>query len=364
MLRFLRWLTLLLSLLVVLILWQHSQLAILALTRIDPVPETRAMMSEGRYAEAADYLEFFLEYDYVRNDPIALELYDEITGIRGSLTYRAEKVTEGILQGTSDETLGQVTGVVTDLLVIGGIRDLVVQGGHWVRGDSVDQVIVALSTIGLVATASQLASTVATVGTAGTAAPTVVVSSVVKSSVTTLKQEHCFGHLPGWLSETLISSAKTVRQTGNIDAVAELLDNVRRLAAVRGGLDVLSRTRNAESLSRLAQVSETFGDATRTLFRVGGETFVRSAQSAQHAEGVRLAATYGVEGLRLLDRVGPTRFMKYSARSTKILYRNDVVQRIARLLVKLPDGLLYGILILTTLVLLPWRSGWRRLLSG
>ncbi len=355
MLRVLRWLALCLSVLVVLILWQHSQLAILALTRIDPVPETRAMMSEGRYAEAADYLEFFLDYDYVRNDPTALELNDEITGIRGSLIYQAEKVTEGILQGTSDETLGQVTGVVTDLLVIGDIRDLVVQGGYWVRGDSVDQVIVALSTIGLVATASSLASTVATIGTGGTAAPTAVVSSMLKSSVTTLKQAHRFGHLPGWLSETLISSAKTVRQTGNIDAVAELLDNVRRLAAVRGGLDLLSRTRDAESLSRLAQVSETFGHATRTLFRLGRETFVRSARSAQHAEGVRLAATYGVEGLRLLDRVGPTRFVKYSARSTKIVYRGDVVQKVARLLVKLPDGLLYGILILTSLLWLPWR---------
>ncbi len=358
MLRFLRWLALVLSVLVVLILWQHSQLAILALTRIDPVPETRAMMSEGRYAEAADYLEFFLNYDYVRSDPTALELNDDIAAIRGSLSYQAEKVTEGILQGTSDESLGQVTGVVTDLLVIGDIRDLVVQGGYWVRGDSVDQVIVALSTIGLVATASQLASSVATVGTAGTAAPTVVVTSMVKSSVTTLKQAHRFGHLPGWLSETLISSAKTVRQTGNIDAVAELLENVRRLAAVRGGLGFLSRTRNAESLSRLAQVSDTFGDATRTLFRVGGDTFLvsaRRARSAQNAEGVRLAATYGVEGLRLLDRVGPTRFVKYSARGTKIVYRNDVVQRIARLLVKLPDGLLYGILILTSLLWLPWR---------
>ncbi|RKT44691.1 hypothetical protein [Thiocapsa rosea] len=363
MLRFLRWFALFLGVLVVLILWQHSQLAILALTRIDPVPETRAMMSEDRYAEAADNLAFFLDYDYVRNDPTALELNDDIAAIRGSLIYQAKKVTEGFLQGTSDETLGQVTGVVTDLLVIGDIRDLVVQGGYWVRGDSVDQVIVALSTIGLVATASQLASSFATVGSAGTAAPTVVGSSMVKSSITTLKQAHRFGHLPGWLSETLISSAKTVRQTGNIDAVVELMDNVRRLAAVRGGLELLSRTRGAESLSRLAQISETFGNATRTLFRLGGDTFVRSAQRAQHAEGVRLAATYGVEGLRQLDHVGPTRFVKYSARSAKILYRGDVVQRIARLLIKLPDGLLYGVLILTSFLWLPWRWMWRRMLT-
>ncbi|MFB1489352.1 MULTISPECIES: hypothetical protein [unclassified Thiocapsa] len=358
MITSLRWLSLLLSLLIGLILWQHAQLSLLALIRIDPVPETKALMTEGRYAEAAEYLEFFLDYEYVRNNPDAIALNTDITAIRSTLAYSAEKVKEGLLEGTSDETLGQVTGIVSDLLVIGDIRDLMIQSGHWVRGDSVDEVIVALSTIGLVATASSLASTVATVGTGGTAAPTVVASSMLKSSVTTLKQAHRLGQLPSWLRETLISSAKTVRQTGSIESVAQILENVRRLTAIRGGLSLLSGTRNAESLHRFAQVSETFGDATRTLFRLGGETFLisaRRAPSAQSAEGVRLATTYGPKGLRLLDRVGPTRFVKYSSRGTKIAHKGEVVQKIARLLIHLPRGLLYGILILTSLLWLPWR---------
>ncbi|EGV16447.1 hypothetical protein [Thiocapsa marina] len=367
MLRFLRWFTLLLSMLVVLVIWQHSQLALLALTRIDPVPETKALMMDGRFAEAAEYLEFFLNYEYVLSDPTALALNEEIATTRASLAYQAEKVTEGLLEGTSDESLGQISGVVSDLLVIGDIRDLVLQGGHWVWGDSVDQVIVALSTIGLFATAGQVASTVATVGTAGAAAPSVVVSSMIKSSVTMLKQACRVGHLPAWLSESLISGAKTVRKTGSIDSVAEILENVRRLATVRGGLSLLSGTRNAESLFRLAQAGETFGGATRTLFRLGGETFLvsaRRAPSAQSAETVRLAATYGPNGLRLLDRVGPARFVKYSARGTKIAYKGEVVQKVARLLVHLPHSVLYGMLILAVTLWLPWRRMLRRSLTG
>lgn len=38
------------------VLWQQAQLSVLALSRIDPLPETRMMIAEERYAEAADYL--------------------------------------------------------------------------------------------------------------------------------------------------------------------------------------------------------------------------------------------------------------------------------------------------------------------
>ena len=41
----------------------------MALVRIDPVPETRTLVAEERYADAADYLGFFMDYDYVQQDP-------------------------------------------------------------------------------------------------------------------------------------------------------------------------------------------------------------------------------------------------------------------------------------------------------
>jgi hypothetical protein len=44
------------------VLWQRSQLAALALNRIDPVPETRELVAQERDAEAAGYLTFFMDY--------------------------------------------------------------------------------------------------------------------------------------------------------------------------------------------------------------------------------------------------------------------------------------------------------------
>ncbi len=40
------------------VLWQQAQLSVLALSRINPVPEIESLIAEKRYAEAADYLGF------------------------------------------------------------------------------------------------------------------------------------------------------------------------------------------------------------------------------------------------------------------------------------------------------------------
>lgn len=89
------------------VLWQQAQLSVLALSRIDPVPEARAMVAEERYADAGDYLAFFLDYDYVRENPAAQALHAEIEEVRNSVAYQASKLGEGLLAGTSDETIGK-----------------------------------------------------------------------------------------------------------------------------------------------------------------------------------------------------------------------------------------------------------------
>ncbi|NEX23477.1 hypothetical protein G3480_24845 [Thiorhodococcus mannitoliphagus] len=43
-------------------------------------------------------------------------------------------------------------------MFIGDLRDLTKQGLHWARGEETDEVIAALATIGVVASAAQLAS--------------------------------------------------------------------------------------------------------------------------------------------------------------------------------------------------------------
>ncbi len=74
------------------VLWQQAQLAALALVHINPIPETRALVAEQRYAEAGDYLNFFMAYAYVSQDPEAVALQAEIQGVRDSVGYQAQKL--------------------------------------------------------------------------------------------------------------------------------------------------------------------------------------------------------------------------------------------------------------------------------
>ncbi|WP_242482356.1 hypothetical protein [Thiocystis violacea] len=340
------------------VLWQRTQLSALALSRIDPVPETRQLVEQERYAEAADYLGFFMEYPYVQSDPRAQALQQEIEAVRGSLGYQASKLAEGLLGGTSDETLGQATSVATDFFVIGDLRDLTKQGINWASGEETDEVVVALATIGVAASAAQLASGAATVGTVGAAAPSVAATTALKGGATILKAARKLGKLPPWLGKTLVKSAKSVKQTRSLDSVTELFGSVYTLAKTRGGMTLLSKTHDAASLKRMAAFAETFGQHSATLYRIGGDSVLQTARRTGELgqDAIKLAATYGQQGLRALDRMGAVTFVKVSARASKIAYKGDLIRLIARWLMQVPTWALYAIVGLGIAVWVPWRG--------
>jgi hypothetical protein len=335
---------------------QEFQLA--ALSRVDPLPQARALVEEERYAEAADYLRFFMQYDYVSDNPESVALFKSINAKRDSWLYQASKLVEGVLEGTSDETVGQAAGIATDFLVIGDIRDLTAQGINWSTGEKVDPVVTALSTLGLLATGAQIASGGATVATGGAAAPTIVGTTAAKSGVVILKAARKLGKLPPWLGKTLVRAARTVSSTKSFASLSDTFTDVSKLARTRGGFHLLSESTDAVSLRRMATLAEQFGDDTATLYRLGGETAVKAAQRTGELgkDSIKLAATYGQYGLRMLDRYGATAFLKFSSRGAKIAYKGDFVRLVARLLLHMPRWTLFLLLALGVGVWAPWRN--------
>jgi hypothetical protein len=338
------------------ILWQQQQLAALALVQVNPLPETRALVAEQRYAEAGDYLDFFMAYEYVNQDPEALALQAEIQAVRDSVGYQAQKLADGLWLGTSDEVVGQAAGVITDLFVIGDLRDIAQQGSHWYQDEEVDEVLTALATLGVAASTAQVLSTVATVGTGGAAAPTVAGSTAAKGGVVVLKAARKAGKLPAWLIKAILASADTVKQTHKLDGVSALFTDVYRVAKVRGGINLLDKTADVASLKRLAKVADTFGDQTAILYRLGGQAFLTTAQQASTlgVATIKTAATFGPDGLRLLDKIGAINFVKYTARGSKMLYKGDILNLVARLLTALPLWVLYLLVGCGAFVWVPW----------
>ena len=349
---------LLLAILAAGILWHQTQLTVLALAQINPVPETQRLVSEERYAEAASYLDFFLAYDYVQDNPEAKKLEADIAAIRRDPLYQAQKFADGVIDGTSDELVGQVAGVTTDFFVIGDLRDLAQQGTHWLRGEEVDEILAALAAIGVAASTAQVVSTVATAGSGGAAAPAVGASTAVKGGTIILKIARKLGKLPTWLTKWIPEAADTVKKTKKLDTVSDLFGDIYTLAKVKGGINLLEKTTDAASLKRVARVADTFGDQTVTLYRLGGDTFLDVAQKAKDlgTDTIKLAATYGQEGLRVLDKVGAINFVKYTARGSKMAYKGDVFQILARLLALLPQWLLAMLVAVGAWVWLPWQT--------
>jgi hypothetical protein len=339
------------------VLVAEQGLRIAALSRVDPLPQVRAFVEEERYAEAADYLGFFMQYDYVSGNQDAVALFESINEKRDSWLYQANKLVEGVLTGTSDETVGRAVGIATDFLVIGDIRDIATQGINWSTGEKVDPVVTALSTLGLVATGAQIVGGSATVATAGVAAPTVVGATAAKSGVVILKVARKLGKLPPWLGKTLVKASKTVTSTKSFASLTDTFTDVSKLARTRGGFHLLSESTDALSLRRMATFAEQFGDDTATLYRLGGEAAVKAAQRTGELgkDAIKVAATYGQDGLRMLDKYGATTFLKLSSRGTKIAYRGSVFNLATKMLLSVPRWTRFILLFLGIAIWIPWK---------
>ena len=79
------------------VLIAEQELQFAALSRVQPLPQARALVGEERYAEAADYLRFFMQYDYVSENSESVALFKSINAKRDSWLYQASKLVEGVL---------------------------------------------------------------------------------------------------------------------------------------------------------------------------------------------------------------------------------------------------------------------------
>lgn len=70
----------------------------------------------------------------------------------------------------------------------------------------------------------------------------------------------------------------------------------------------------------MTKFTDTFGQHSPALYRIGGDAVLRAAERAANlgVDTIKLAATYGRDGWRVLDKLGAVRFAKFSARAAKI----------------------------------------------
>ncbi len=292
------------------------------LKKIDPLPEAMKLVEQKKYAQASEYLKFFIDQDKESLNPKVKELYDALEFKRNTMGYQSKKALEGVLTGRSDEVIGKVSAGVSDFFLFGDIRDLTIEGYHYVKGESVDKVLVALSTIGVVATAATLFS-------AGSSAP-------VKGGVSALKFIKKSGKMPLWMQKFIIRSSKRIKSSGDIKPIKGLFEDIYTVTKNSGlttTAKLLEKSPNLKSFHNSLGFAKTFGKQSGVLLRVLGDDapiYYRLLKDKSGKKAFLKAAAYGKKGIARLAKLGEKGFLKSlkpvvkSSRLTKIFSKNVV----------------------------------------
>ena len=332
------------------LLYQKHTYAYQTLVHIDPLPHTKALIAKEKYADADEYLGYFMTFDYVADSKEAQKLFHTIQEKRGSLRYKSNKILEGIRTGSSDEIYGQASAIGSDFFLIGDLRDLYIQGKHYLKHEKVDNVILALSSIGIVASAGTLISFGA--------------SSPAKGSISLLKLAKRTKRIPLWLEKYLIRQAKQLKKTKNIKALKPLFKNVDTLykkVGLKNTLQLLSKTKDMHGLKSLSKLSTRYGKESTMLLKLSKGRLLKQSKYFKKFDKstIRLASSYGDNGYKTLLKSGEKNFLKSVKRIkayAKVGYKGQAWKLFIWLLAHISDAMLIAIMGISTLLLLPLKK--------
>lgn len=260
----------------------------LARLRLDPVatPERVAGEIDAALAAQDDSLaQSFLELADARGIPVDATRRTQVAAFQQAAPLRtARAFAEGALTGQADSGIGLAGAFAADLTGLGDLRDLAREGGHLVRDEPYDSVLLGLASVGLAATAATYAGGL---------------GAVARGGATLLKTAHRSGRLSRPLAASLgrlaresvdpaamqsmavaagrfdLAAARTAARNGiRTGAVAELTALGGRAYALqtrlgtRGVFQILSLARSPAEVGRAVRLAEGMGPATRAVLKL------------------------------------------------------------------------------------------------
>lgn len=263
-----------------------ARLALASLTDMDYAAEVRALREQGRYAEAVVIADAGLSWS---DGPgkgetrAAIERERQATvDEQASWLRRLKDAGYGAVTGRG-ESIEQLLGAIAaDLFVVGDVRDLVVQGITYARGDDPDELLVALSSLGLVLT----------------------LAPEIDWAPALLKVARKAGAVTEGLKDFFVRAIKAKRT----EAIAAACGDATKLAthaSPAGALRVLRFAENEAELAKLAAFAErngAKGGAALLITGREGAALVRAAEpGVRVADDLILAAARkGPSGARFL----------------------------------------------------------------
>lgn len=265
---------------------QQAREQLAALPDHDFLAEAAQLRGQGRFDEALLTVEAGMAY---ADEPAQLgRLREEQQRIRKAGTdwrYRLEELGSGALTGQGDTLEALGGAVAADLFVFGDVRDLVIQGSRALRGEDTDDVLVALSTAGLLLTA----------------APSLDLGAAL------LKFARRAGAMTARMASAIVRLGRRALRRGDATDLRRVLDDTARLGRTVGAKPSLRILRHLDDPADLAKASRFANDAAGgyVLWQAGdlGVRWLRSGSKAS-ARLLRRAGRKGPAGLDLLKRSG------------------------------------------------------------
>lgn len=281
------------------------------LARLEDYPyhdEAERLRAEGKYGEALQVTEAGLVDLKGPERQRLLEKDRHIRSDRDAWSRRGRDVLRGAITGEGSNPESAGGALALDLFVIGDVRDLVIQSARGIGGEDVDEIVVALSAVGIATTA---------LGPGGDGA--VAVAKLMRKA----------GALNDHLASVLIKQVDRARATGDMSRLRGTLDDMVSVALHlpgNTGRRILSQIDDPADLRRLADylrqnprgafALQVSGDEGLRLVLRGSEDAGRALAMASHKGG---------RGLALLRRLGPRAFRTHPLQGLlKALYKGNL----------------------------------------
>lgn len=192
---------------------------------------------------------------------------------------------ESFITGESDSMAGLAGSTISDMLVVGDIRDLSLEGQKLVSGEEYDSLVIGLAAIGVGMSASQFISLG---GTSSLKISTSIMKFAKKTNILTKKFTKNISSL---LSKSIdYSKLKSIdfKDTKNLKSnitsfsktidfkhTKELFENIslisKNTASKFDTINLLKYVDNTEDIKKLNKISAKFGSKTKGVFKILGK---------------------------------------------------------------------------------------------
>ncbi len=262
-----------------------------AMRSYDYLGEAHRLRMEKRYGEALMVID---EGITDASPDVAQPMLAErelIVSERDSIYRRIKDVGRGAFTGRGDSVEELVGAVGADMLVVGDVRDLLLQSAHFAIDGEADPVILSLSGIGLATT----------------------VAPEIDWGVSLLKIGKKMGAIGGRLGETLVDlakrSAKMGREDKELTKVAENVGEIAAHSSPAGAIRLMRFADDPQDIEKIAKFVKKERSAAFALHLAGKEGVRLIKDDAEAGEALIVATKKGDRGMAWL-RSGNARLFR------------------------------------------------------